>query len=62
MDMGTPQIWHIHRDDVIFETLIKSGHFANIYKAKLKTGRGSGDVVVAKTLKGNKDSSTSFTL
>ncbi|XP_053393446.1 uncharacterized protein LOC123564849 [Mercenaria mercenaria] len=51
MDMEAPQIWHVDRNDVTFETLIKSGHFANIYKARLKRGKGSGDVVVAKTLK-----------
>lgn len=49
--MAGPQIWHIERNDVILETLIKSGNFANIYKARLK-GRKSGEVVVAKTLKG----------
>jgi hypothetical protein len=52
MDVQTPQIWHIDRNDVTFEALIKSGHFANIYKARLKTGKSDSDIVVAKTLKG----------
>ena len=51
MDEG-PQIWHLDRNDVTFETLIKSGHFANIYKAKLRTG-SKPEAVVAKTLKGD---------
>ncbi|XP_053393450.1 uncharacterized protein LOC123562440 isoform X2 [Mercenaria mercenaria] len=51
MDMEVPQIWHVDRNDITFESLIKSGHFANIYKARLKRGKGSEDVVVAKTLK-----------
>lgn len=51
MDMNTTQTWHINRNDVTFDSLIKTGHFANIYKARLKAGKGSSDVVVAKTLK-----------
>ncbi|XP_060601820.1 uncharacterized protein LOC132755046 [Ruditapes philippinarum] len=51
MDVQKPQIWHINRNDVTFEALIKSGNFANIYKARLKTGKSAGEIVVAKTLK-----------
>ncbi|KAH3716737.1 hypothetical protein DPMN_059466 [Dreissena polymorpha] len=38
----------LSRNDIVFESVIKSGHFANIYKAKYK-----GKTVVAKTLKEN---------
>ena len=51
MDEG-PQIWHLDRNEVTFENLIKSGHFANIYRAKLTAGR-KPETVVAKTLKGS---------
>ncbi|KAL4222693.1 hypothetical protein ACF0H5_018734 [Mactra antiquata] len=50
MDMSVPHGWDLDRNDITFETLIKTGHFANIYKAKL---RGRNDAVVAKTLKEN---------
>lgn len=43
------QSWHIPRNEVTFEKLLKKGHFANIYKATLKGNRTN---VVAKTLKG----------
>ncbi|XP_060570888.1 angiopoietin-1 receptor-like [Ruditapes philippinarum] len=51
MDVQAPQLWHVNRNDITFEALIKNGHFANIYKARLKSGRNSVDLVVAKTLK-----------
>ncbi|XP_053381408.1 uncharacterized protein LOC128549125 isoform X2 [Mercenaria mercenaria] len=51
MDMEAPKIWHISRNDVVFESLIKNGHFANIYKAKLRSKKGQAGDVVAKTLK-----------
>ncbi|XP_052246346.1 uncharacterized protein LOC127855047 [Dreissena polymorpha] len=38
----------LSRKDIVFESVIKSGHFANIYKAKYQ-----GKTVVAKTLKEN---------
>ncbi|KAH3847120.1 hypothetical protein DPMN_089434 [Dreissena polymorpha] len=37
----------LSRKDIVFESVIKSGHFAHIYKAKYQ-----GNTVVAKTLKG----------
>lgn len=54
MDLGSSQIWHIDRSDVILDTLLKNGHFANIYKARLK-GRKGGEIVVAKSVKGMKN-------
>ena len=51
IDMEGPQIWHLDRNDITFETLIKTGQFANIYKAKLNDRRKSQAVAV-KTLKG----------
>lgn len=36
------------RNDIVLESLLKSGHFANIYKARL---RNHNETVVAKTLK-----------
>ncbi|XP_060583179.1 uncharacterized protein LOC132739481 isoform X2 [Ruditapes philippinarum] len=44
MDVQAPHMWHINRNNIALEALIKNGHFANIYKARL-------DLVVAKTLK-----------
>ncbi|KAH3716763.1 hypothetical protein DPMN_059492 [Dreissena polymorpha] len=38
----------LSRKDIVLESVIKSGHFANIYRAKYK-----GNTVVAKTLKAN---------
>lgn len=52
MDFEGNQSWFIPRADITFETLLKSGHFANIYKAVYKTNRKKQETVVAKTLKG----------
>ena len=49
--MEGPKIWHLDRNDITFETLIKTGHFANIYKAKLNDKR-TRQTVAVKTLKG----------
>ena len=54
MDFDENQSWHIPRSDVTFETLLKSGHFANIYKAIYNRNKKTHETVVAKTLKGNK--------
>ncbi|XP_053373169.1 uncharacterized protein LOC123532025 [Mercenaria mercenaria] len=48
MDFKDIQNWQMGRDDVIFESLLKSGNFADIYNAKL---RSTNTTVVAKTLK-----------
>ncbi|XP_053373171.1 uncharacterized protein LOC128546533 [Mercenaria mercenaria] len=50
MDFKDIQNWQMGRDDVIFERLLKSGNFADIYHAKL---RSTNTTVVAKTLKQN---------
>ncbi|XP_053373176.1 fibroblast growth factor receptor-like isoform X2 [Mercenaria mercenaria] len=50
VDFKDIQNWHLERDDVIFESLLKSGNFADIYLAKL---RSSNTTAVAKTLKQN---------
>ena len=52
MDFEKTQGWHIPRKDVILESLLKNGHFANIYKTTLK-GNKAHKTVVAKILKGN---------
>ena len=51
MDFKDIQNSHLDRDDVVFDSLLKSGNFANIYLAKL---RSTNATVVAKTLKGIK--------
>ncbi|XP_060598183.1 uncharacterized protein LOC132751969 isoform X2 [Ruditapes philippinarum] len=50
MDINMPEVEHIDRNDISFDCVIKEGHFARIYKATWRTGRG-GNTVVAKTLK-----------
>ncbi|XP_052800641.1 uncharacterized protein LOC128231640 [Mya arenaria] len=46
MDFNTSSKGYISRDQITFDVLLKSGHFANIYRA-----RYNGQNVVAKTLK-----------
>ena len=53
MDFDDNQSWVIARADVTFETMLKSGHFANIYKASLNNKKKQKETVAAKTLKGN---------
>ncbi|XP_060604010.1 fibroblast growth factor receptor 2-like [Ruditapes philippinarum] len=48
MDFTDIENWEFKRADVIFESLITSGHFADIY---LATNQKTGSTVVAKTLK-----------
>jgi hypothetical protein len=50
MDFTDIENWEFKRTDVIFESLITSGHFADIY---LATNQKTGSTVVAKTLKSN---------
>jgi len=57
MDFDSSSVGYISRDQITFEELLKSGHFANIYKA-----RYNGKVVVAKTLKGTHDHATTFSI
>ncbi|KAH3716765.1 hypothetical protein DPMN_059494 [Dreissena polymorpha] len=45
----------LSRKDIVLESVIKSGHFANIYRAKYK-----GNTVVAKTLKENYGNNDEF--
>ena len=52
MDFDDNQSWFIFRADVTFETMLKSGHFANIYKASLNNKKKQKETVAAKTLKG----------
>ncbi|KAL3832351.1 hypothetical protein ACJMK2_024003, partial [Sinanodonta woodiana] len=52
MKFDARQPWHMNRDDVVFESLLTSGRFANIYKASLKSSsKKRQQTVVAKTLK-----------
>ncbi|KAL3832344.1 hypothetical protein ACJMK2_023996 [Sinanodonta woodiana] len=52
MKFDERQTWHMNRDDVVFESLLTSGRFANIYKASLKSSSVKRQqTVVAKTLK-----------
>ncbi|KAL3832350.1 hypothetical protein ACJMK2_024002 [Sinanodonta woodiana] len=52
MKFDERQPWHMNRDDVVFESLLTSGRFANIYKASLKSSSVKRQqTVVAKTLK-----------
>ncbi|WAQ93640.1 FER-like protein [Mya arenaria] len=48
MDFNSSSKGYISRDQITFDVLLKSGHFANIYRA-----RYNGQNVVAKTLKEN---------
>jgi hypothetical protein len=48
MDFKDIQNWQLDRDDVVLDSLLKSGSFADIYLAKL---RSTNETVVAKTLK-----------
>jgi hypothetical protein len=50
IDFTDIEKWEFKRADVIFESLITSGHFADIY---LATNQKTGLTVVAKTLKSN---------
>ncbi|KAK3603169.1 hypothetical protein CHS0354_043002, partial [Potamilus streckersoni] len=45
------QQWHMNRDDIVFESLLKSGRFANIYIASLNFSSKKPNTVVAKSLK-----------
>lgn len=49
-DFKDIQKWHLDRDDVVLDSLLKSGSFADIYLAIL---RSTNEKVVAKTLKQN---------
>ncbi|KAL3832342.1 hypothetical protein ACJMK2_023994 [Sinanodonta woodiana] len=51
MSFENEQAWHLSRDDITFESLLKQGHFANIYKATMHHGSRTQEYVVAKTLK-----------
>ncbi|KAK3603134.1 hypothetical protein CHS0354_042956 [Potamilus streckersoni] len=51
MKFDDRQTWHMNRDDVVFESLLKSGRFANIYKASLHLSSKKRQTVVAKSLK-----------
>ena len=51
MDFSQPQQWHLPRDDITFESVIKQGHFV-IYMASMKNKNNASRTVVAKTLKG----------
>lgn len=50
MDFSQPQKWHIPREDISLESVIKQGHFV-IYKASMKYKKKDSQAVVAKTLK-----------
>ncbi|KAK3603167.1 hypothetical protein CHS0354_042999 [Potamilus streckersoni] len=51
MTFDEHQSWQINRSDVTLESLIKSAHFADIYKAILNYGTSRQTNVVAKCLK-----------
>ena len=51
MDFNEPQQWHIPRDNIALESIIKQGHFV-IYKASMKNKKTDSRAVVAKILKG----------
>lgn len=48
MDFKDIETWQKSRDDIVLESLLTSGHFADIFLANI---RSSGEQVVAKTLK-----------
>ena len=53
LDFNKYTTLHIPRSSVVFDSLITTGNFALIYKARLtKTKQSTNDVAVAKTLKG----------
>lgn len=49
MDMNGVRNWEYERGDVMIESLLTTGNFADIY---LATNNKTGSTVVAKTLKG----------
>jgi hypothetical protein len=48
MDFKDIDKWQFSRDDIVLESLLTSGHFADIFLATVRT---TGEYVVAKTLK-----------
>lgn len=48
MDFNDIQSWQVSRDNVVLQSVLKSGTFADIYMATI---RSSNTTVVAKTLK-----------
>ncbi|KAL3832082.1 hypothetical protein ACJMK2_023760 [Sinanodonta woodiana] len=51
MTFDERQPWHMSRNTVTLECLMKSGHFANIYKASVFHGTQNKPIAVAKCLK-----------
>ncbi|KAK3600800.1 hypothetical protein CHS0354_020477 [Potamilus streckersoni] len=51
MTFDESQAWHIGRNKVTLESLVKSGHFANIFKASVSYGSRNQVRAVAKCLK-----------
>ncbi|KAK3600804.1 hypothetical protein CHS0354_020481 [Potamilus streckersoni] len=51
MTFDDRQTWHISRNNVTLENFVKSGHFANIFKASVYCGTKNQATAVAKCLK-----------